>query len=728
MPKILNGTENVLNMLKAGGIVEQLYKEVYDEKTGLKKVIGNFEEIHSVESNLVNAYNELAETVDTNQSVVSSNAKDIEKIVTGDIHVGVATDALYSYKAERDRLNNIIDETYLKTEDLFLKRGLTNDSFRTQNSTIIGKDSIALGNGNISGSMGYHIRSIDMENKKIYLSKDYPTTETIPTISTEDFTNTDFETPAYTIGEEFSIILGQHYHFFGGKIASVQHNVVTYSGDLPFDTIPVVSLNRPWRYVFFVPSQPEIGEINFAYGGFAEGDNTKALGNDAHSEGYGTIAAGNQSHAEGVSTKAGVQAHSEGEGSIASGETSHAEGRDTTSSGIFSHAEGRETVASGEKSHAEGYQSVSSGNSSHAEGQSTEAVGLISHAEGYQSKALGSYSHAEGLLTTVSVDGYAAHAEGDKTVASNESAHAEGNNTTASGKHSHSEGKSSTASGEASHAEGKASTASGDNAHAEGFTSTASGDCSHSEGYKSTADGTGAHAEGFSKALAGYTHSEGYNTTAKDNTGAHAEGYSTTASGQGSHAEGKNTIASGQSSHAEGLNTVASGKDQHVQGRFNLSDSSYAHIVGNGTSESTRGNAHTLDWSGNAWFAGDVMVGNNKEVLVTKEYIDDKIRKINTGDFMAGKGINFWLNKDENRNIEGLYLLEEDYGSTIKRYALLVGSTTGLQTLVQQGNISYRTLNGEWQSLLQPILISPNGTKFKLMVDDNGNLSTEKIN
>lgn len=33
----------------------------------------------------------------------------------------------------------------------------------------------------------------------------------------------------------------------------------------------------------------------------------------------------------------------------------------------------------------------------------------------------------------------------------------------------------------------------------------------------------------------------------------------------------------------------------------------YAHIVGNGTS-TTRSNAHVLDWSGNAWFAGDVYV------------------------------------------------------------------------------------------------------------------------
>lgn len=35
-------------------------------------------------------------------------------------------------------------------------------------------------------------------------------------------------------------------------------------------------------------------------------------------------------------------------------------------------------------------------------------------------------------------------------------------------------------------------------------------------------------------------------------------------------------------------------------------DGKYAHIVGNGSSSSARSNAHTLDWSGNAWYAGTV--------------------------------------------------------------------------------------------------------------------------
>ena len=73
-----------------------------------------------------------------------------------------------------------------------------------------------------------------------------------------------------------------------------------------------------------------------------------------------------------------------------------------------------------------------------------------------------------------------------------------------------------------------------------------------------------------------------------------------------SHAEGHTTVASGTYSHAEGIRTIASGYAQHVQGKYNIENINYAHIVGNGASNSQRSNAHTLDWQGNAWFAGNV--------------------------------------------------------------------------------------------------------------------------
>lgn len=133
------------------------------------------------------------------------------------------------------------------------------------------------------------------------------------------------------------------------------------------------------------------------------------------------------------------------------------------------------------------------------------------------------------------------------------------------------------------------------------------------------------------QSLGEYAWAEGKDTKAFGNK-SHAEGYDAKALGEISHAEGSYTTASGSISHAEGWSTVASGEYQHVQGKNNISDTTSAHIVGNGSRSSNKSNAHTLDWNGNAWFAGDVYTGStsgtNKDagskVLATKEYVDSK--------------------------------------------------------------------------------------------------------
>ena len=159
------------------------------------------------------------------------------------------------------------------------------------------------------------------------------------------------------------------------------------------------------------------------------------------------------------------------------------------------------------------------------------------------------------------------------------------------------------------------STADGDYSVAEGLSTTASGMCSHAEGGYSQATGDRAHAEGYS-----------------------------TASAFAAHSEGNHTTASGKSSHSEGVYTIAQKAGQHVEGRYNVADTgrtfagveeygSYAHIVGNGTSDSARSNAHTLDWDGNVWFAGDVYTGSTSgtdkdsgsKKLATEEYVDSSI-------------------------------------------------------------------------------------------------------
>ena len=126
--------------------------------------------------------------------------------------------------------------------------------------------------------------------------------------------------------------------------------------------------------------------------------------------------------------------------------------------------------------------------------------------------------------------------------------------------------------------------------------------------------GTGESSEIFNMtkniASGSASHAEGLDTTA-EGYASHAEGSGTTASGWASHAEGSGTTASGDYSHAEGYNTKASGQNQHIQGKFNVEDTAnrYAHIVGNGYHGNYPSNAHTLDWDGNAWFAGDIYVG-----------------------------------------------------------------------------------------------------------------------
>lgn len=117
---------------------------------------------------------------------------------------------------------------------------------------------------------------------------------------------------------------------------------------------------------------------------------------------------------------------------------------------------------------------------------------------------------------------------------------------------------------------------------------------------------------------------------------AHASGFSTLADGDRSKSAGSSTVASGKNASSEGEYTLAWSDNQHVQGKHNITDSKgkYAHIVGNGTDQNNRSNAHTLDWNGNAWFAGDVIVGGKSQddadakVLATQEYVDQKVGEI----------------------------------------------------------------------------------------------------
>lgn len=409
------------------------------------------------------------------------------------------------------------------------------------------------------------------------------------------------------------------------------------------------------------------------YSAHAEGQGNKSLGFFAHTEGYKNTVAitSNQSHSEGSNntiesltndviyashaegnrnTVNSSFAHAEGQSNTVTGTSAHAEGETSTVSGNYAHSEGKSNIASGQASHTEGQSNTSSGNASHSEGNETEASGLASHAEGIATVASSQASHAEGNGSLSS--GNASHSEGTGSLASGNSAHAEGNNTQATAINTHAEGVSSRAISNQAHAEGTWTIAGKDSgtglaAHSEGRYTEASGNASHAEGYgeasgKNIASGQGSHAEGEStqataeashaegrlcKTFGKYSHSEGFGNTIKANANqSHAEGSNNTIGEDGGseiyavHVEGNNNTATGGFSHAEGEGTIASSIHQHVQGKYNIADSqgTYAHIVGNGTNNTNRSNAHTLDWSGNAYFAGNIRASGLTDGVNTK--------------------------------------------------------------------------------------------------------------
>ena len=175
------------------------------------------------------------------------------------------------------------------------------------------------------------------------------------------------------------------------------------------------------------------------------------------------------------------------------------------------------------------------------------------------------------------------------------------------------------ASGYYSFSQGKKTTANGNYSHAEGYDTTASSNASHTEGIGTTASANASHAEGYGTKASNYY--------------SHSEGCGTTASGIISHAEGFGTKAIGGYSHVEGSYTTASSSNQHVQGKYNIEDTEnkYAHIVGNGTDDKARSNAHTLDWNGNGWYKGKLSqdgVPTEDKDLTTKRYVDGKVAEI----------------------------------------------------------------------------------------------------
>lgn len=114
---------------------------------------------------------------------------------------------------------------------------------------------------------------------------------------------------------------------------------------------------------------------------------------------------------------------------------------------------------------------------------------------------------------------------------------------------------------------------------------------------------------------------------------------SATTQGNYSAAIGNTVIASGTASQAEGTGTTANRKSQHTFGEFNIVDTTgtgitqrgaYIEIVGNGTDDATRSNACTLDWNGNEWLAGGLILTTPDGTAKYKITVDNSGNLITT--------------------------------------------------------------------------------------------------
>lgn len=169
-------------------------------------------------------------------------------------------------------------------------------------------------NDNIVNCKAYYIKSIDLNNKKIYLSKQQYT----PVISSTNNTDSSFATPSYNVGKLFCIINGNQY-LMRASIASVENNVITYDGDIGFTAINADEGID--AYTFFVPEQPEIGVVNIVVGGFGVGNNGIVAGSFGATLGYGGVAlkyavtGGKECRAAFTATSFGEESNALGQGS-----------------------------------------------------------------------------------------------------------------------------------------------------------------------------------------------------------------------------------------------------------------------------------------------------------------------------------------------------------------------------------------------------------------------------
>ena len=105
--------------------------------------------------------------------------------------------------------------------------------------------------------------------------------------------------------------------------------------------------------------------------------------------------------------------------------------------------------------------------------------------------------------------------------------------------------------------------------------------------------------------IGAYSFAVGYGNKASGYTSC-AIGCLSVAIGDFAFAAGRSAFANNDYSVAMGYNTMTNLDCQTVIGQLNKKDSTSIFVIGNGTNDSNRSNAFTVDWDGNTWAAGSI--------------------------------------------------------------------------------------------------------------------------
>ena len=301
----------------------------------------------------------------------------------------------------------------------------------------------------------------------------------------------------------------------------------------------------------------------------------------------------------------------------------HDDTNTNVASGNYSTALGYGTKAEGEGALAAGY-SQTAGNVMAGEG----AVCCIGRATGAGSfKATGENSIAIGTSTYASLKGATnlnSIAIGSNVLASNVGAIIVGSGGASSGSQSIAIGNANQSTKYGSIAIGYSTQSKGEYSTAIGYLSKAQNQGSIACGQRTEATATGSLAIGYGTDNTSLLTASGQGST--------AIGYSTPdnqiiSSGLGSVAIGTGAKASSTNSIAFGDHVNSGVENQTALGKYNIAQTSadetkYGLIFGNGTADAARANAFTLDWTGNATFAGTVTSASGADYAEYFEWKD----------------------------------------------------------------------------------------------------------